>query len=134
MTTSLRDQVSTLILYTIVYLLPNMLTLVWSTAGSIQQVQVGAADIVATLSGMPDIWGWIGGLSGFRHMLANIPNPFGKTEFQVSELILKVQPATCYSFTSSGVISYRDETTFDAFSGNGGLALHYQSLEARQPQ
>jgi hypothetical protein len=93
-----------------------MVTVVWSTAGSVQQAQVGAANIVETLSGMTDAWGWIGGLSGVLHILANIPNPFGTngiSNLGVNSISL---PATCYIIISSGIIPYRDDATSDAFS------------------
>jgi hypothetical protein len=79
-----------------------MVTVAWSTAGSVQQVEVGAADIVATLSGMTDVWGWIGGLSGFPHILANIPIPFGTNGVSNLGVKLKLLQATCYIITSSG--------------------------------
>jgi hypothetical protein len=86
-----------------------MATIVWGRAGDIQQVQVGAADIVATLSGMNAAWGWIGGLSGFRHILFNISNPLGKEGFSNIKANLKLLPAVCYIITAAGIVPFRDE-------------------------
>jgi hypothetical protein len=58
-----------------------------------------------------------GGLSGFPHILANIPNPFGTNGVSNLGVNLKLLPATCYIITSSGIIPYRDDATSDAFSG-----------------
>jgi hypothetical protein len=62
--------------------------------------------------------GWIGSLSGFPHILANIPNPFGTNGISNLGVNLKSLPAACYIKTLSGIIPYRDDTTSDAFSGD----------------
>ncbi|CAO2650786.1 Nn.00g020780.m01.CDS01 [Neocucurbitaria sp. VM-36] len=40
-----------------------------SDSGSLQQIQIGAADIVATLAAAHSAWGWIGGLTGISSIL-----------------------------------------------------------------
>ena len=39
---------------------------------SLQQIQIGAADLVAAHSAATSAWGWVGGFAGIRHILANI--------------------------------------------------------------
>ncbi len=97
-----------------------MTTLVRSTPnhGRLQQAQVGAADVVATLSAAHSAWGWIGGLEGVRNILANIRNPLGQKALADFGIHLRLRPATYNIITSDGVKILHDPECQNSFSGN----------------
>ena len=106
-------------------------TLVWKirNRGSLEQVQVGAADVVATISAANSAWGWIGGLDGIRNVISNFPRLLGQSKSTDSLcLSLKLQPSVCRIFTSSGVALLVDEQSDNAFSGHSITQLIGQAI------
>ena len=94
-------------------------TLVFKTgSGPVQQVQIGAADIVAASSAATSAWGWVGGFAGIRHILANIPNPFSKSTITKVFRCPEFRPGLCHILTFKGVVHYQDGCTNDAFGGD----------------
>lgn len=81
------------------------------TGGVVQQVHVGAADIVALVSAAHSAWGWIGGLDGMKGMLDKAKAIIGYTHSKhaVSSLAsLNIPKASYHIFTSSGLIFCQD--------------------------
>lgn len=106
-------------------------TLVWKlpNRGALDQVQVGAADIVATISAANSAWGWIGGLDGIRNVVSNFPRLLGQSNNTKSLCLkLKLQPSVCRIFTSSGIALLVDEQTDNAFSGHPVTQLIGQTI------
>jgi hypothetical protein len=102
------------------------MTLVFRTQGpgQLQQVQVGPADIIATLSASTSAWGWVGGLAGIRRVLNGIRSPYGCKEIENLGLNLNLLPATCHIITSShGVVYLQDNDIEDAFGGDARTQL-----------
>jgi hypothetical protein len=56
-------------------------TLVWKlpNRGALDQVQVGAADIVATISAANSARDWISGLDDIRNVVSNFPRLLGQS-------------------------------------------------------
>lgn len=53
----------------------TMTTYVWKTQDglTLEQVQVGPADLIATASAASTAWGWVGGLDGIKTVLNSFP-------------------------------------------------------------
>ncbi|KAL8757669.1 MAG: hypothetical protein Q9199_002050 [Rusavskia elegans] len=87
-------------------------------AGALQQIQVGASDIVATLAAAHTAWGWLGGLAGVQRLMAALSTVMKKDPFAALKIQSMVIPsATCYMLTSRGMFYFRDESQ-DAFGGD----------------
>lgn len=94
-----------------------MATLVISTNnenGTVQQVQVGPADIVATVSAGYSLWGWIGGLNGIGSILRLGSN--AAEQRRIGELYEVVDPglAACRILGQTGLeaVSLVGDQTF----------------------
>lgn len=97
-----------------------MATLVFKVPGgnSLQQIQVGPADIAATLSAAHSAWGWVGGMSGVRDVLSHLRNPFAS---QTIELMFEnpgFSPQQCGMFTFGGMVYLCNQDAEHAFGGN----------------
>jgi hypothetical protein len=97
-----------------------MTTYVWQTPRNedLIQVQVGAADIVATLAAASTAWGWIGGLDGIKAVFSNFPRIRGMTNLRDLGVELKMQDSICHVITSDGVIFLQDTDKESAFGGH----------------
>jgi hypothetical protein len=63
-------------------------------SGEVQQLQIGAADIVATIAAAHSIWDWVGGLSGISSLLGLCQRQSDAAQIQhVFEYIAVGQPA-----------------------------------------
>ncbi|KAI1391982.1 uncharacterized protein F4822DRAFT_111469 [Hypoxylon trugodes] len=97
-----------------------MTTYVWKAPGdgSLQQVQIGAADVIATLSAAATAWGWIGGLDGIKGVLQNFPRLRDATDLKKLGVNLQLKDATCNIITMSGVFTMQNSDGKDAFGGH----------------
>ena len=97
----------------------EMSTWVFRTdSGSLQQIQIGAADLVAAHSAATSAWGWVGGFAGIRHILANVHNPFSNSTITNVFSCLGFRPSLCQILTFQGVVYLQDGYTDDAFGGD----------------
>ena len=100
----------------------TMTTLVFRgpSEGGLQQVQVGAADVVATLNAAQTAWGWVGGLSGIQRLLSGLRNTINKDPFKSLRMRsdLTLPPSCFHILTSSGVLFFEDHTSSTAFGGD----------------
>ena len=89
-----------------------------SPQGSLQQVQVGPVDVVATVAAANSVWGWMGGLAGIKSTL-NLGRSFSKGKKGVSCFAdPNLLPISCKILTYSGVAAFRFEDTAEAFGGD----------------
>lgn len=99
-----------------------MATLVFrsSTSGSLQQVQVGAADIVATLKAAQSAWGWIGGLASIQRLISGLKETIHKDPFKSLRLSpkLTLPSSRCHILTGIGMFYFEDEDGHKAFGGD----------------
>ncbi|KAL8949162.1 MAG: hypothetical protein Q9222_004711 [Ikaeria aurantiellina] len=87
-------------------------------AGALQQIQVGASDIVATLAAAHTAWGWLGGLVGVQRLLATLRTVMKKDPFAALRIKSIIIPsATCHMLTSRGMFYFQDDSQ-DAFGGD----------------
>lgn len=90
-----------------------------SGSGSLEQVQVGAADIVATLNAAQAAWGWVGGLTGIQRLLSGLRSTIHRDPFESLHLVSKLTlPSRCHILTSKGILYFEDEDGPAAFGGN----------------
>ena len=88
-----------------------------SPQGSLQQVQVGPVDVVATLAAANSAWGWIGGFAGIKSTL-NLGRSFSKGKKGVSCFAdPSLLPISCKILTYGGIAAFRFEDTAEAFGG-----------------
>lgn len=90
-----------------------------SGPGSLQQVQIGAADIVATLAAAHTAWGWLGGLLGVQRFLGTVKtvmqrDPFGS--LKINKMI--IPSSRCHVLTSRGMFYFQDDDSQSAFAGD----------------
>ena len=86
--------------------------------GALQQIQVGASDIVATLAAAHTAWGWLGGLVGVQRLIATLRNVMKKDPFATLKInSIMIPSATCHMLTSRGMFYFRDDSQ-DAFGGD----------------
>lgn len=103
----------------------SMTTYVWKTQGNLtlEQVQVGPADLIATASAASTAWGWVGGLDGIKTVLSSFPRLRDKAtksilrDLQV-DFKLVLQDSVCHLLTSNGVISLHNKDKAEAFGGH----------------
>ena len=101
------------------------MTLVFRTSqqGSLQQVQIGPVDLVATVAAANSAWGWIGGLDGIRNIL-NYSRPFSRGTEEVSCFgDPKLSPIDCHILVADGVVNLRGEDTNGAYGGDPSTQL-----------
>ena len=99
--------------------MPATLVFRRSGPGSLQQVQIGAADIVSTLAAAHTAWGWLGGLVGVQRFLNTVRNvmqrdPFGS--LRINKMF--IPSSTCHVLTSRGMFYFQDEDSQGAFGGD----------------
>ncbi|KAL9116827.1 MAG: hypothetical protein Q9187_006643 [Circinaria calcarea] len=87
-----------------------------SAQGSLQQIQIGPIDLVATISAANSAWGWLGGLSRARKIL----NYFGDQVKQDSGVFIKpkLQPAACRVICFDGITTLPPDDPDTAFDGD----------------
>ncbi|KAH8769190.1 hypothetical protein F5883DRAFT_668924 [Diaporthe sp. PMI_573] len=102
-----------------------MTTYVWKTNDglTLEQVQVGPADLVATASAAATAWGWLGGLDGIRSVLNSLPRLRNKSTTSILrdlrvDFKLVLQDSVCRLITSDGTIILRSDDKADAFGGH----------------
>jgi hypothetical protein len=90
-----------------------------SSHGALQQVQVGPADLVATVTAAHSAWGWIGGLSGIANLLG-----YSKDKTEVSDLNrlfdhVDLDSSTCRILGQQGLVEVDlgETGSKDAFGG-----------------
>jgi hypothetical protein len=96
------------------------MTLVFKTGKeTLFQVNVGVADVVATLSAANSAYGWVNGLEGTRTILSKIQNAFSnKIESLQLDKNLKLLPVECYVLTGAGPLVCSIQNSHEAFSGD----------------
>ena len=99
--------------------MPGPLVFKRSGPGSLQQVQIGAADIVSTLAAAHTAWGWLGGLVGVQRFLTTVRNvlqrdPFGS--LRINQMF--IPSSRCHVLTSRGMFYFQDEDGQSAFAGD----------------
>ena len=99
--------------------MPATLVFRRSGNGSLQQVQVGAADIVSTLAAAHTAWGWLGGLNSVHRFLSTVRNvmrrdPFGS--LRINKML--IPSSTCHILTSRGMFLFQNEDGQSAFDGD----------------
>ena len=87
--------------------------------GTLQQVQVGAADIVATLAAAHTAFGWLGGLVGVQRFFETLKtvmrrDPFGS--LKINKIV--IPSSKCHILTSRGMFYFQDEDGQRAFAGD----------------
>lgn len=94
-----------------------MTTLIFQPKGALQNIQVGAADIVALLGVAHSAWGWVGSLSGVKNILDRartfIP---GTSQHPILNLSLPIPNGNYLILTFQGPVSWEDGTK--AFGGD----------------
>jgi len=100
----------------------EMTTLVFKPAseGMVQQVQVGAADVIALCSAATSAWGWIGGLNSVRALLERLNVAVRPT---VGTVVLNLPPSQYCILTSRGVRFVFDPEQQPAFGGDSTSQL-----------
>jgi hypothetical protein len=98
-----------------------MTTLVFQPGSGLQNVQVGAADIVSLLSVARSAWGWIGGLDGVKSILDTTRAVFGIHSTKVPVLNLQLPRANYHIVTYRGLIPRPLDDTYNAFGGDATL-------------
>lgn len=103
----------------------TMTTYVWKTQDglTLEQVQVGPADLIATASAASTAWGWVGGLDGIKTVLNSFPRLRDRATTSILrrlqvDLNLVLQDSVCHLITESGVISLHNEDKANAFGGH----------------
>ena len=87
--------------------------------GLLQQIQLGAADIVATLGAAQSAWGWVGGLAGVARVLSFLKNDLQRDPFRSLRLKEFIIPsARCHILTTGGMLYFDDNIGDDAFGGD----------------
>ena len=69
--------------------------------GTLQALQIGPVEIIATLTAAKSAWGWIGGLAGINYILKGIRSPFDRDQIAKLGIHMVLLPATCYIITST---------------------------------
>ncbi len=77
--------------------------------GALQQLQIRPADVVATISMAQSAWGWVGGLTGVRHVLNVIRGSFAEEAAKNLATDIRLGPAVYHIFTSAGCTIAQDE-------------------------
>jgi hypothetical protein len=85
-----------------------MTTVVFRPGGEIQNLQVGAADIVALLGAAHSAWGWLGALTGVKNILDRAREYVGATRQSDFELSLPIPNGKYFIVTSRGPTSWED--------------------------
>jgi len=98
-----------------------MTTLVFQPGNGLQNVQVGAADIVSLLSVARSAWGWIGGLDGVKSILDSTRTVFGIHSTKVPVLDLHLPRANYHVITYRGLIPRPLDDAYKAFGGDATL-------------
>ena len=99
--------------------MPATLVFKSSGPGSLQQVQVGAADIVSTLAAAHSAWGWLGGLAGVQRFINTLRNVMQQDPFaslRINKIL--IPSAECHILTSRGMFYFQDEDSQSAFGGD----------------
>ncbi|KAL3426623.1 hypothetical protein PVAG01_00132 [Phlyctema vagabunda] len=99
-----------------------------SEKGILSAVQVGPAEIVATLTAASSAWGWIGGLSGVRNLFSYVRNKRAITDIEALVKVMAVEPITCQVLTSHGIVRFDDLDARDAFGGTLETQLLGQTI------
>src|SRR5271168_2292596 len=95
------------------------MTLVFHTGtGPLQQVQVGPADVAATISIAHSVWGWVGGLDTVRSILDSIQGAFSDKTAQKLAAQIPIGPAVYHIFTRSGPVPLSDDNLGRPFGGD----------------
>ena len=95
------------------------MTLVFNTqkSGSLTQIQVGSADVVATVAAANSAWGWMGGLVGVKEILKACRQfSTGKKEAK-SFGDPKLSHLSCQILTYDGIANIHNEDATEAFGG-----------------
>jgi len=98
-----------------------MTTLVFRPGNGLQNVQVGAADIVSLLSVAHSAWGWIGGLDGVKSILDTTGTVFGIRSTKVPVLKLQLPRPNYHIITYHGLIPRPLDDAYNAFGGDATL-------------
>lgn len=116
-------------------------TLVWraSTSGALQQVQVGASDLVATFGAAQSAWGWLGGLAGVRRLLNTLKTGLQQDPFSSLHLnSINIPASVCHMLTTNGMLFLQEDDGRSAFGGDPvtqaiGLTICALEHECRGP-
>jgi hypothetical protein len=99
-----------------------MTTLVFrsSNSGNLEQIQVGAADIVATLNAAQSAWGWVGGLTGIQRLISGLKETVRQDPFKTLRLNPQAALAAsrCHILTGNGMFYFEDHDGHKAFGGD----------------
>lgn len=97
-----------------------MTTYVWKVpkGGALEEVQVGAADVVAAVAAANTAWGWVGGFEGIKNVLSKFPRLRDVKDLGTFGVKLQMQPSSCRIITSSGVMVFQDSDEKHAFGGH----------------
>ncbi|KAJ4376241.1 hypothetical protein N0V83_001524 [Neocucurbitaria cava] len=75
-----------------------------SSHGPLQQIQIGAADIVATVSAAHSAWGWIGGLTGISNLLGLCKDASELEKLGKLFKHIEPDPGTCRIIGQNGLV------------------------------
>lgn len=76
-----------------------------SGPGSLQQIQLGPADLVASIAAAHSAWGWIGGITGIQNLLKISHNPSEEKRLQQLFKEIELAPASCVILTQNGLVT-----------------------------
>ena len=76
-----------------------------SGLGSLQSIQIGPVDIVATVAAAHSAWGWIGGMNGIQNLLKISPNPSEEKRLVQLFKDIDLVPASCLVLAQTGLIT-----------------------------
>ena len=85
-----------------------------SGSGSLQQIQVGPADLVATVTAAHSAWGWIGGITGIQSLLKFCNDSSEQKRLQQLFKEIELAPASCLILAQNGLntIAFGQEDAF----------------------
>ncbi len=85
-----------------------------SGPGSLEGIQVGPTDIVATVAAAHSAWGWIGGITGIQNLFQCVQNPSEEKKLQQLYKEIDLPPASCLVVAQNGVnaIPLQDNNVF----------------------
>lgn len=94
------------------------MTVVFSQpAVQVQQIQVGAADIVATIAAAYSAWGWAGGLSGITSILGLSQRKRERDQIDRIFKDIRLDRPTCHILGQNGLQGVSLEYSEEAFGG-----------------
>ena len=89
-----------------------------STDASLQNVQVGPADMLATVSAAYSAWGFLKGLHGVKTLLEFRKDPLKVEWMEIFDVKLQLSPLSGLVFTCDGQFYVRGEKIEESFDGD----------------